>query len=224
MNERRRLELYRRHLDGELTQADARELEALLSEDGLAAEELSAYRALADQLRAAPAPEVPADFTARVMRRLPAAPRPVLWRELLLKPRLNLIGLVGLAALAVLAWLPLHALRTPARSVDPTPVVAVSQPHEAAPVGVTPSRILVRFVLPARGARRVALAGDFNGWRVDDIVLSDEHGDGLFTTTVSLPPGRHSYLFWVDGRWMQDPAAGSSVPDGFGQLNSVLDL
>jgi len=220
----RRLELYRRHLDGELSPADARELEELLSRDRLAPAELSAYRALVDQLRSAPAPELPADFAARVMRRLPAAPRRAWWREMLLKPRLNLIGVLGLSALAALVWLPLRALRGREAAAPPATGVATNLPHEVAPVGVTPSRIVVRFVLPARGARRVALAGDFNGWRTDDIVLTDERGDGMFTATVSLPQGRHSYLFWVDGHWMQDPAAGSSLPDGFGQRNSVLDL
>src|SRR5262249_24111659 len=160
------------------------------------------------------------DFTARVMRRLPPAPRRAWWRETLLKPRLSLIGLVGLSALAVLAWLPLWALRGAAPS-GPVTVATPSAPHEVEPVGGTPPRILVRFVLTARGARRVALAGDFNGWRTDDILLTDEHGDGMFSATVSLPPGRLSYLFWVDGQWMQDPAAGASLPDGFGQHNSV---
>jgi len=219
----RRLELYRRHLDGELSPDDARELEELLSQGPLAKAELASYGAMVDRLRSASAPEPPADFAARVMRRLPAAPRHVWWRELLLRPRLNLIGVLGLAALAALVWLPLRRLRAPSPAV-PEVLAGTSAAHEVAPVGVTPSRIVVRFVLPARGARRVALAGDFNGWRTDDIVLTDERGDGLFTATVALPPGRHSYLFWVDGQWMQDPAAGASLPDGFGQRNSVLDL
>jgi 1,4-alpha-glucan branching enzyme len=84
--------------------------------------------------------------------------------------------------------------------------------------------VLVRFVLPARGAKRVALAGDFNGWRTDDVLLRDERGDGVFSATVALPPGRHSYLFWVDGRWQEDPAASASLPDGFGRRNSILEL
>ena len=101
--------------------------------------------------------------------------------------------------------------------------VAIATNKVEPPVGVTPSRVLVRFVLPAHGARHVKLAGDFNGWRTDDIELSDEKGDGVFTATVPLPAGHHSYLFNVDGNWVQDPAA-TSIPDGFGQQNSVLDF
>ncbi|HJZ88097.1 MAG TPA: isoamylase early set domain-containing protein [Polyangia bacterium] len=216
---KRRLELFRRYLDHELELADARELEALLAREGVARAELEAYRSLCERLARlhdATVLEPAPDFAARVMRRLPAAPRRSLVRELLLAPRLSLAAVVGLLALAALVWLPLRPLRT-----RPQVVTAA---HEASVVGVQPSRILVRFVLPAQGARRVALAGDFNGWRVDDIVLTDSHGDGLWSATVPLPPGHHSYLFWVDGKWVQDPAAAASVPDGFGQRNSVLDL
>src|SRR5262249_42184152 len=152
------------------------------------------------------------DFVARVMRNLPAAPSRSFWRELMFVPRLSVGALVGLLALGGIVWFSYSRVKQPQ--------VAVAPP---AGVTVTPSRIMVRFVLPAHGARRVALAGDFNGWRTDDITLVDERGDGVFSATVALPPGRTSYLFWVDGRWVQDPGA-PSIPDGFGQQNSVLDL
>ena len=220
----RKLELYRRYLDRELDTDGARELETLLGAEGAAPAELAAYREMAGRLRQAPVPAPTDDFAARVMRRLPPLPRRLGLRELVLRPRLSLAGAAGLAVLVVCAWLPLRELaRSGAR-----PVASTQARTQAAaalpPAGTVPSQVVVRFVLPAKGARRVALAGDFNGWRTDEILLQDERGDGVFSTTVALPPGRHGYLFFVDGRWVQDPGASLSVPDGFGQRNSLLDL
>jgi Glycogen recognition site of AMP-activated protein kinase len=218
MKHSRRLELYRRYLDRDIDLGSARELDALLAQDATARAELEAQRSLLAQLRATPAPEPPHDFVARVMRALPAAPRRSFWRDVVLAPRLSLGAAVGLCALVLGTWFSLSRLRHPALKHE-----VVALPHLEPPVGVTPSRVLVRFVLPAKGAKHVKLAGDFNGWRTDDIELIDEKGDGVFTATVPLPAGRHSYLFNVDGQWVQDPAS-TSVPDGFGQQNSVLDL
>jgi hypothetical protein len=224
-----RLELLRRYLDGQLDLETSRELEALLARDAGARRELDAYRDLLSRLQSCSRPEPAHDFAAQVMRRLPAAPRRSLLQDVLLRPRLSVAGMLGLAFLLLLTWMPLDRLRQQ-RVAPPPPARAdatgVNAPvaNGQAPAGITPSRVVVRFVLPAPGARRVALAGDFNGWRIGEILLSDEKGDGIFSATVPLPPGHHSYLFWVDGRWVQDPAAPASVPDGFGQRNSVLDL
>jgi hypothetical protein len=220
MKDSRRLELFRRYLDRDIDLGSARELEQLLAQDGAARAELDAYRKMISDLRTVQSPEPPNDFVARVMRALPAAPRRSFWRDVVLAPRLSLGAALGLAALLAATWVSFNYLKRPAlvKGHDVRPIAV-----EPAPPGVTPSRVLVRFVLPAKGAKHVKLAGDFNGWRTDDVELVDEKGDGVFTATVPLPAGHHSYLFNVDGNWVQDPAA-TSVPDGFGQQNSVLDL
>jgi 1,4-alpha-glucan branching enzyme len=101
------------------------------------------------------------------------------------------------------------------------PTVAVA----VAPAAVVPDKpVRVRFQLQARGARRVALAGSFNQWRPDDIVLDRSSGDGVFVGTLELPPGDYEYMFVVDGKWMTDPAAGERRDDGFGRQNSLLRL
>ena len=220
MKETRRLELFRKYLDRDIDLGSARELEQLLAQDGAARAELDAYQRMVAGLRQAESPEPPTDFVARVMRALPAAPRRSFWRDVVLAPRLSLGAAVGLAGLLAVSWVAFNYLRKPATMKHE---VTVASQHVEPPVGVTPSRVLVRFVLPAKGAKHVKLAGDFNGWKTDDIELIDEKGDGVFTATVPLPAGHHSYLFNVDGNWVQDPAA-TSVPDGFGQQNSVLDL
>ncbi len=69
-------------------------------------------------------------------------------------------------------------------------------------------------------ARRVTLVGKFNGWNPDRTPLA--HEDDGWTTSIDLPPGRHAYLFVVDGRWMVDPANPIHEEDGDGNVLSVL--
>ena len=38
--------------------------------------------------------------------------------------------------------------------------------------------------------------------------------------TVSLPPGRYEYRFFVDGQWLSDPTAKETVGNDFGGTNS----
>jgi serine protease AprX len=72
-------------------------------------------------------------------------------------------------------------------------------------------------------ARKVALAGDFNGWEPSPLKREE---DGLWRVAIDLPAGgRYRYKFVVDGaRWTEDPANGFKEHDGFGGLNSVLNI
>ncbi|HEY9428101.1 MAG TPA: hypothetical protein VIR34_13170 [Gemmatimonadaceae bacterium] len=76
---------------------------------------------------------------------------------------------------------------------------------------------LVRFVLHAPGAARVAIAGDFNDWSRTATPLSDSAGAGVWSTVVALPRGSRSYAFVVDdAQWVRaeriDSAASPSPP------------
>jgi AMP-activated protein kinase-like protein len=82
--------------------------------------------------------------------------------------------------------------------------------------------VLVRFVLYAPGARRVAVAGTFNQWDRSAAPLVPAGTSGVWTTTLALPVGQHQYAFVVDGeRWVADPGA-PAVDDGFGRRNSLM--
>ena len=71
----------------------------------------------------------------------------------------------------------------------------------------------------------VAIAGDFNGWNPSDTLLEDSDGDGIWTGTLKLEPGRYEYMFVLDGtRWVPDPNAIRYVKDGFGNRNSILEI
>jgi hypothetical protein len=75
------------------------------------------------------------------------------------------------------------------------------------------------FVVPAPDAESVTVLGNFNGWTATP--LADPDGDGIWTATLDLPPGRYEYAYLVDGRWWgQDPLADEYVRS-FGEYNSV---
>lgn len=75
------------------------------------------------------------------------------------------------------------------------------------------------FTVAAPGAQSVAVVGDFSAWQ--PINLFDHDGDGVWTVTVALPPGRYEYAFVVNGRWVgQDPLAAEYVRT-FGEYVSV---
>jgi 1,4-alpha-glucan branching enzyme len=69
----------------------------------------------------------------------------------------------------------------------------------------------------------VAVSGEFNQWSADATPMIRQ-GDGAWKTTLALPPGRHQYKFVVDGHWMPDPNAREQVADGFGAVNSVIEV
>lgn len=71
----------------------------------------------------------------------------------------------------------------------------------------------------------VAIAGDFNSWNPGDNLLEDPNGDGVWTGTLKLKPGRYEYMFVLDGKkWVPDPNALRYVKDGFGNKNAILEI
>src|SRR2546425_1031561 len=120
----------------------------------------------------------------------------------------------AVGALAAAAALVLLLLARP----NATPRGAPAAPTAASAEG----SVLVRFVLFAPRAHRVAIAGTFNQWDREATLLAPAGTTGVWTTTLALAPGQHQYAFVVDGeRWVTDPAA-PAVDDGFGRRNSVV--
>ena len=97
---------------------------------------------------------------------------------------------------------------------------ALQSGHPEMPPGTRP----VTLVYHADGAGRVEVAGSFNDWNPSSSPLHPV-GDGAFRTVLWLPPGQYEYQFVVDGRrWQSDPLALLQRDDGFGAVNSVLEL
>jgi hypothetical protein len=84
---------------------------------------------------------------------------------------------------------------------------------------------LVRLMLEAPDARRVAVAGDFNAWDAEATPLSRDEGSRRWSVTLALHAGEHRYAFVVDGtRWVPDPRAEHSVEGADGRIYSLLNL
>ena len=74
-------------------------------------------------------------------------------------------------------------------------------------------------------AHTVAITGDFNSWDPQANLLEDPEGDGIWTGTLKLEPGRYEYMFVLDGeKWLPDPNALRYVKDGFGNRNAILEI
>ena len=69
-------------------------------------------------------------------------------------------------------------------------------------------------------ARRVALAGDFNGWDANSLLMKPR-GGGWWTCRVRLAPGVYQFRYCADGEWLPDYAAFGLTPGPFG-WNSVV--
>ena len=81
------------------------------------------------------------------------------------------------------------------------------------------NRISLEFIKP--DAKQVCVAGSFNEWKPETTPLSLK-GNGHWVGDLAVKPGRHEYLFVVDGQWIPDPNAPESVQNPFGGKNSVL--
>jgi 1,4-alpha-glucan branching enzyme len=78
-----------------------------------------------------------------------------------------------------------------------------------------------RYTAPA--ATSVLLVGDFTEWQQGALVM-EKGQDGVWTTDLKLPQGKHSYLFVVDGEWCEDPACTVRVPNPFGGHDMVREV
>lgn len=81
----------------------------------------------------------------------------------------------------------------------------------------------VRFTLEAPGAKEVRLAGSFDNWSLRGRRMTSADGR-IWEATVPLPPGRHAYVFLLDGRPVRPPHAALYEADAFGGENGVLVL
>jgi 1,4-alpha-glucan branching enzyme len=79
------------------------------------------------------------------------------------------------------------------------------------------------FAITAPEATRVTLVGSFTHWEKKPVRLKRE-ANGVWRTTVNLPPGEHHYRFIVDGQWRDDPECTMRVANPFGTHNSVRQV
>jgi len=81
----------------------------------------------------------------------------------------------------------------------------------------------VSLTLNAPGARKVYVAGDFNGWKTDDKSLMKQE-NGTWKLKVNLTAGRYRYRFVKDGEWIEDPSNKNHAMNPYGQMDSLIEV
>jgi hypothetical protein len=80
---------------------------------------------------------------------------------------------------------------------------------------------LVEFYIQTSPGKRVYLAGDFNRWDPYMTVLKEKE-PGLYSTELSIKPGRYAYYFLVDGEPVPDPLNFQKNQSTIGEDVSIL--
>jgi len=83
----------------------------------------------------------------------------------------------------------------------------------------------IEFYMQSDCASQITLAGSFNQW-APDVLLLEPGRNGLWKIEIPmLPAGRYSYKFFIDDKmWMEDVDNPYREPDGFAGFNSLLIL
>ena len=74
-------------------------------------------------------------------------------------------------------------------------------------------------------ASQVSLAGSFNQWDKEALLLEPGR-NGIWKIEIPmLPAGRYSYKFFIDDKsWIEDINNPYREPDGFSGFNSILTI
>jgi hypothetical protein len=74
------------------------------------------------------------------------------------------------------------------------------------------------------GARSLVVTGSFCNWRPEGQPLRYDQNGGVWTATLTLPPGRYEYRLLVDGEWRDDPTCEERLTNPFGSENCVFEV
>lgn len=80
------------------------------------------------------------------------------------------------------------------------------------------------FVQPLNGARRLAIAGDFNGWSPQATPFKRNEQLDVWEACIPLKPGKYHYRLVADEKWMNDPHNTRIESNPFGQVNNVVEV
>jgi chromosome partitioning protein len=81
----------------------------------------------------------------------------------------------------------------------------------------------VMLSLSAPDAREVYVAGDFNGWKLDDSSRMQAL-NGTWNKKINLKSGQYRYRFVIDGKWLDDPNNPNREMNPYGGMDSLLEI
>jgi len=214
MNCQKIIKLLNPYIDQVLDADTVQELEEHLKSCPICNQEYQRLKQLVISLNSLTEVNAPADFTQNIMAKISQKEIQIQssWMDHLKKqisiPRLSL-RLAGAAAVAALF---IFFAFTFIFNTPDTPSICSAEVQFSLRIGDSK-------------AHTVAIAGDFNGWNPQENLLEDPEGDGIWTGTLKLEPGRYEYMFVLDGeKWFPDPNALRYVKDGFGNKNAILEI
>ena len=162
------------------------------------------------------------DRVMAAVRRLPRHSRFGLWARLTTPRTVTITPLRwGLLAASVMSFAAIGVAREYELLGSAARPIASAFFHNR----VQPARAQrVQFVLVAPGAKKVAVAGDFNGWDPTHAAYqAKQRGGGVWSVTAPVPPGHHRYSFVVDDSvWVADPTAPRAADNDYGMPNSAI--
>lgn len=79
----------------------------------------------------------------------------------------------------------------------------------------------IDFEYFAAEAKEAAVAGSFNDWKPAPL---KRNGNGKWSLSLKLKPGRYEYRYLIDGTWQNDQRPVECVPNAFGTWNCVLEI
>ena len=83
----------------------------------------------------------------------------------------------------------------------------------------------IEFFVHHNQAEQISLAGSFNQWAGDVLLLTPGYEGWWKIVIPMLPEGQHQYKFLVDGaNWLEDAGNPFREPDGFSGFNSLLNI
>ncbi|GAB4117581.1 MAG: hypothetical protein Kow00103_14370 [Candidatus Caldatribacteriota bacterium] len=182
-------------------------------------QEYQRLQKLISSLRSLTPQQASADFTDKVMAKIAQEKieiNPSFWKEIKRKiavplPSLPSFRIIGVSAALLVVFL-FFAFNF------------IFKPGELTPLCSAEVEFSLR-VADNQKIQTIAIAGDFNNWNPQANILQDSDGDGIWTTTLKLPPGRYEYMFVLNGeKWLPDPNALRYVKDGFGNRNAILEV
>ena len=121
--------------------------------------------------------------------------------------------IAGVASLVAAAAVVGFFIRGPVARSTPTASVQSSGASTSVPVRAAVNTsgpdilpIPQQFVFRSASARRVSVVGDFNGWNAASAPMVRGPNGDLWSVTIPIAPGRHTYAFMVnDSAFTLDP-------------------
>jgi len=86
-----------------------------------------------------------------------------------------------------------------------------------------PKLIDVVLSLSAPQAKEVYVAGDFNGWKLDENSRMQAL-NGTWSKKINLKSGHYRYRFVIDGKWLDDPNNPNKEMNPYGGMDSLLEV